>query len=37
VVIIACFCLADAEELENWQPSLVYVDGANRIAYRKAA
>jgi aspartate 1-decarboxylase len=37
VVIIACFCLAEAAELENWQPSLVYVDAANRIALRKAA
>lgn len=37
IVIIACFGLADAEELQQWQPSLVYVDGANRIAYRKAA
>ena len=37
VVIIACFGLADAAEARGWQPSLVYVDAANRIAYRKAA
>ena len=37
VVIIACFGLADAAELRHWQPSLVYVDAANRIAHRKAA
>ncbi|MBI5016383.1 MAG: aspartate 1-decarboxylase [Deltaproteobacteria bacterium] len=37
IVIIACFGLADAAELRHWQPSLVYVDAANRIAHRKAA
>ncbi|MHB8767295.1 MAG: aspartate 1-decarboxylase [Deferrisomatales bacterium] len=37
IVIIACFGLAEAKELPTWQPSLVYVDGANRIAHRKAA
>ena len=37
VVIIACFGLADAAEARGWQPSLVYVDAANHIAYRKAA
>jgi aspartate 1-decarboxylase len=37
IVIIACFGFADAAEATRWQPSLVYVDGANRIACRKAA
>ena len=37
IVIIACFAMADAAEARSWQPSLVYVDAANRIAYRKAA
>ncbi len=37
LVIIACFGFAEAAELHTWQPSLVYVDAANRIALRKAA
>lgn len=37
IVIIACFGLAEAEEAAGWQPSLVYVDAANRVACRKAA
>ncbi len=37
VIIIACFALADAEEVRHWQPSLVYVDGANRVTRRNAA
>lgn len=37
VVIIACFGWAEAAEAQSWQPSLVYVDAANRIARRKAA
>ncbi len=37
IVIIACFAQAEEEEARSWQPSLVYVDAANRIAVRKAA
>lgn len=37
VVIIACFGLADAADVQNWHPNLVYVDAANRVAQRKAA
>ena len=37
IVIIACFAMAEDEEARTWQPSCVYVDGANRIAHRKAA
>lgn len=37
IVIVACFAQLEEHEAQGWQPSLVYVDGANRIACRKAA
>lgn len=37
LVIIACFAFADEAEVARWQPSLVYVDGRNRIVRRRAA
>lgn len=37
IVIIACFGAVPDAVARSWQPSLVYVDAANRIAHRKAA
>jgi len=37
IIIIACYVYADPEEVEAWDPKLVYVDGANRQSGLQAA
>lgn len=37
IVIIACYGYTDDKGALNWKPSLVYVDGANRISRLNAA